>query len=1062
MFLAPIVMEEEMREYQKLRFGKAIKEEPSFLKHAYGTVLKDLALRCGIDLDRCFYTSIVRYLPDDKKKRTTPSKAMINQCTAVLENDIAEVRPDIVVCVGKKAFDFMSDIRYKESEVMGDWFWNKKYRCRYYMIPHITKLSNPEMGERFMLDLRAIRTMWDALTGNPVEKRERTYVTVRNMKELTEFVEFLRTNNHRLLAVDCEWDGFQFYDCKLRSLQIAWSPFAGAYIRFMDEDMNYAFDAPYKDAGRVLGGWLDRDDVKYIGHHISVDLPCMYHWLGLNWYNKTEMDTEFAYQCCNESGDRGLKMLALIYTDLGRYDHDLIAWKKANPKLCADGYGRIPDDILIPYGINDVLTTYAVYEGVKPELERQGLTRYYNEIFGPFSSNVFTSFCLTGLPADVPRMDAMRRLYNYARDEMEKDFIKEVCDESEVLLRNALIEATNSEVLGNITYEQVKRLVTEGKQTEATSYISNVVDNMTKYVALIPFFQHYANAPDFNIRSTDQMRRWLFDVKKYEPIMSTGNKSAGLPSTPWEKVMSYPPDRQREFTPACDKQTLQILQASHSDKLLTRLLQFNAIGNVCKAFMKPSEVDKVTGELIAEKGLHAWLASDNKIHTNTSSTETGRPRSWNPNVLNWPGYIHIRLAEGVAHVLWTRHKDGTLPDDLRVYLPDEELDLKAFIKYVSKHIPTIRSIVQAPPGWCAVESDYQTAEMRGLAFISGDKDLIRLITEPDPMFAKVKPEFSVNDDCVCRLDFPPGITLPGKEAYLMTYTEDEKILARFTPDQLMRDVNGNIVHAKYDMHWSLAEMVTTKPREALIKKAHRTGTGKVGNFSTAYGAGEVAVERKIESETGIKPEPGTGARILEAIAKRQPKATQFLNMLGEIPQTEDHITAASGRIRHFSTLAGSSFDDRTVGGQMSALGREAKNYFMQESVASTSGRAGNWLLELKMKNGLRGYPSIILYDSVVTICPDCERHIWIKAHTLYMFRANGWRYDDRLLTYPIDTELNQGWSDKPSKERESQLNDDSYEPTPEYLKYIEDWLDTTIKTYEDNPWLAAQPQTASK
>ena len=94
---------------------------------------------------------------------------------------------------------------------------------------------------------------------------------------------------------------------------------------------------------------------------------------------------------------------------------------------------------------------------------------------------------------------------------------------------------------------------------------------------------------------------------------------------------------------------------------------------------------------------------------------------------------------------------------------------------------------------------------------------------------------------------------------------------------------------------------------------------------------------------------------------------------------------------------------------------------------------------------------IILYDSVVTLCPPSERAIWHKAHTLYMWLSNGWRYHGRILRYPIDTELNAGWSVAPVGAQGILLQSKHYLPTPPHLAAVEKWLDDAIAYYTENP-----------
>lgn len=268
-----------------------------------------------------------------------------------------------------------------------------------------------------------------------------------------------------------------------------------------------------------------------------------------------------------------------------------------------------------------------------------------------------------------------------------------------------------------------------------------------------------------------------------------------------------------------------------------------------------------------------------------------------------------------------RHNKGQLPPKFKKY-----------VGIKSKDFPTIRSIVTALPGWCVVEADYQTAEMRGLAYISGDQDLIDLIEKPDTRFAKVKPEFIPEgvdpEDCTCRLSYPAFISNPpNKDEYIMTYTVNGEVKARFTEDMLLTDVQGNIVSPKYDMHWGVLELARSTCREVLDKKKDR-GAGKVVNFSSSYGGQAVSIARKIESDTGIKPSVEDVQAMLDAIGRRQPRATAFFAEMETIPESTGYLRAASGRIRHCHTLAKgiNGMSARTRDGQITALGRECRNF----------------------------------------------------------------------------------------------------------------------------------------
>lgn len=1085
MFISSVALEEEASEITKLGWGKEVERTPEMFTSPHAFVLKDLATREGIDIKDVYYTSVIKYLPEKKKHQVTPTAGMLAEAWKWVEKEIETVKPYIIICMGKNVFDLVADfktnragksgasVRMKASDIAWKWFYSDRYNCRFYAMDKITQLiSRPDKAERVRIDLKSIRQMLYATDGIEFKEPRYNVTIVKTSDDLRNLVTTLREGNHKLLAIDCEWHGQVFTECKLRSLQIAWTEHDVAYIYFRDAATAYTMDIDYKEVGSILGEWCNRKDVKYIGHHLAADLCAISHWLGLDWYRKGYFDTEFALQCCNEASDLGLDYVAIKYTAFGKYDWDLDWWKKENPGMHDDGYGYIPDDIIIPYACKDVLVVMQAYPAIKNDLIRQDLWKYYETIFNPFTTDVLTSFSLYGLPINRALLDEARDLYQFAHKEMLTRFIKKLVEEASDLLCAKLVTDLGVEK-GFEVWDCVARLqqpsdTITGKPKSLSSYseshdawgiIKNTVDP-EKYRDYQEIIKHYVTAPYFNVDSTPAVQRWLFAVKGHTPIKTTGNKAAGSPSIPWEKVLEYPPEAQKEFKPAVDAQTLEIISSTTGDPLLKPLLELNSVGNICRSFLKEAVVDE-DGNVVSENGLHAWVDSNDTMHPMYSTTETGRPRSWKPNALNWPSWVHKRMSEGVSKLLYTLYTEGAIPNKYKKYL--SYTDPTSGEKIKGEPLPSVRSIVEAAPGHCMVECDYQTAEVRSLAFISGDEMLMGAILNPDPNFAKVKPEYipEGQEDCVCRLSFPPHVQQPeDKDKFLMTYTVEGVEIARFTEDMLERDEEGNIAYAKFDMHWTTTEATYHTAREVLNKKRDR-GAGKTGRFAATYGGGGNSIERKIESDTGVKPEAGTGQLILSALEETQPVAEKFLKEVSNAPELVPYLVAASGRKRHLHTLSSTiqGLSERTRKGQLSSLGRECRNFFMQESVASTAAIACIEALAFKMNFNLKGYPMICLYDSIVNHVPCYEREIWSKAMELFMHKSTGWSYDGRLLRYPVDEELNKGWSTKPSKEFKELLANPEWESTPDKLKNVVIWLDTMLELYDNDPRLSIRGES---
>jgi hypothetical protein len=741
-----------------------------------------------------------------------------------------------------------------------------------------------------------------------------------------------------------------------------------------------------------------------------------------------------------------LDYLALVFGgNLSKYDMDLILWKKANKLDPDDGYALIPDSILIPYAIKDVIAVMRAYPVLLRRLESQGLMEFYTNLVNPFVTDCFSSFVIGGLPVDVEAMNELRDLYSFVLENLTVRFKEKVHYESLVLFIKQLTSLDNG-----------KEFVLEFLQLFGTKRFDDMFNRLKEVVGVSkislikPHFDHLVvcYTVGFNPGSSQHKSRWLFGVKGLQPVKSTAQKSKGLPAMDWSKVMELPVTQQSLYTPAVDSQTLQIL--SQEDDMLVDLLRLNSVKSIANGFLKPGTyVENEYGEeeLIRENGLMYWVQADGYIHCNYSLTQTFRSRSWRPNILNLTSYGHQGVASAMEELFTDMLVEGVLPERFEKYTNTEVRK--------AKKLPSLRYCIRAPSGWAIVEADFICAELISLGFESGDKNLLKILLEPDAQFVVIDdPE---KDNPVVRVGFSDncGIAKEQQDSkFLYAYWEEGKLIKQYSEKNVKRDNSLNPICPRSDLHWGAAELVKGMPRELLNKKIHRNGIGKVVNFKTSYKASTRSLERGIYADTGKKVEEGLGERIYEVLDVRQPQAMEYLRSLEKIPEVEGQYRASSGAIRHFHLHPDNSKDVswKVRKSILSNLGREMRNFPLQHSVGATAIRAGIGLLAFKNKFKLEGYLGVILYDSCVTFCPKYERIIWEKAQYLYMTLSNGWWTTGGLLRYEIDADrlIRWSWPDKKDPEVK-QLYDDSFEPTPHRLKHVELWLDIQIKFYKDNP-----------
>lgn len=869
MFVATVVEEEEAQELTVTAYGQTIKQKADYGRGPAGNLFREVASRSGLFHDEHYHTALVKWLLP-KSKRSSPNTATMKWGMPVLLDEIERVKPKIIVCLGKKVFDQLSDRKLNFKDAHGGWFWSTKAKAHIYLMqtPYML-VAKPELFEMFRVDLTEIARKLEILRHGPINEIPVNIQVIDNWRDLQTWAARMRAENHKLYSVDCEWHGRQHIDGQLRSIQFAWNESDVVYIRFRNENNEFCFkgipeaenpinrferdgtplyqpawDMDYDEAfasitqdkrdelkeyrkiGNVLAGITDPDDVKFVGHHYVADAVWMDRWLGMKVLGKVYMDTEFAQQTADESSELKLERgIAMKYTTLGRYDLDLVLWKKDNKKLCEGGYGYIPDDILIQYASKDVLAVMRAVPFIRKLLDAQRLWDYYENIFNPFVTDVFFTFTQTGLPMDIELMDELRELFNWSRRELEVEFRVRITEDAKQRLVGKCIELLGPD-RGIIAGIQTANMISNGDVEQAWKELKNAIP-LNKFVETKPFLDHCEAAPTFNLRSADHMRRWLFDVSGMTPIKTTNQKSKGMPSMDWQKVLELPADKQALYKPSVDKQTLLII--SSQLPLAEHLLDLNVVGNLCKAFLKePTSYwdEDLEEEVVEEAGLHQWVASDLTIRGQTSTTETGRPRGWAPNYLNWPSYVNKRIGKVIARLIQTRLLNGVGPDPGQ--LP-ETLRQWRHVKD-ENDLPSIRSVVRAVTGMCLVESDYKTAEIRGMAYISGDHNLMRLMNDKDPEWAFAKDDSKVR---VAYTDFALSGIPKSKQnpEYILKKMEGGELIKQYTLDDMLRDEQtGELVHCSYDLHWSIAEWTYEIPREEMLDKVHRAA-GKVLNFS---------------------------------------------------------------------------------------------------------------------------------------------------------------------------------------------------------------------------------------
>jgi uracil-DNA glycosylase family 4 len=910
----------------------------------------------GIDPADWYVTNFIKSRhPEWETQKTNITAGMIAEFKPLLLQEILLVQPKIILCLGVEAlnavigkkttisksketvykvpFVFPSLDRIEEPD-----YFNSQIKLGYKNterrdvwvigIPHphsVLRAGDRGSLDGLNTDIDFFIRQLDSLTENnhvaPREKEEgldhRIIWSLDEYEALAKEIE--ETCEDNLISIDVEWNGShpQNKNSYPRCFQISWKHKTAACIALApqteDCDMPAACYYRGEDKKRLIQ--ITRRIIKgrrMTGHFIEADLE----WLvpfGLDLRNQFRVpnsweeykerwlageacgfDTARAAHAVSETCKLGLKEQARLHTEAGRYDRDLDEWidentlksgvkpsaadiaaasdpstqskRQSKPKKKRlDGYGIIPDDLLYKYGCYDADVT-------------RRLTLYYTE---KLSSDEFGNDCWK------PFWIAMRALL-------------------------PILEIDSTGLLVN----------TERMEEMTQQY-------MALSEQLLQEIRDWARWPDFNPRSSYQMRELLFGSKynrkplskeelrrlpdgmaapEYVRIRPPQAKTLGLEplfttdkyAKPWSRVVSE--GRDHLSTPSTDNDTLTQLTAFHSRKTITlpngerRTLNFkpileklwkrNVVSQTLKYVLKPPRTDETfepvydnDGNLLYDKGIPSCICDDGRVRTSIMfGKATGRWSSISPSLQNLGNTADERLHE-------------ILGDEYRYPL---------------------KSIFRAAPGHVFISADYIGAEVACSAFMCNDEAMI---------------------EHVRRNQLPET-------------------------DPLFYDIHSHIAVSAFHL-----DCVPTKEGLKSIGKKYLRTIAKEILFGIFYGRSPRSIAEKAKSE-GIFITEEEAYQIIEHIKNEYPLLIPYFESCASRAEEPRWLANAFGRYRRFPKAIDYE--------QLRRFERQAKNFPIQGCVADIVNRAVDYFCHYRDKWGLKTKLVLQIHDDIMAETPDDE------------------------------------------------------------------------------------------
>lgn len=323
-----------------------------------------------------------------------------DNCLSNFKTILDMVKPKLVVTVGSRPTKyFLGDSKVTLHDVYGNIVKSPLYNIDTFCIDDIytlfLKTQYREFGKK---SFQFIKNFIDDVTPK-VEPYTTTIVD--NVQTLNQVLSKILTSTKTV--IDIETNGLNFLENEIVGIGFALSTSESYYIPLYK--YNDTLEKFWDNETELM---IKEDLVKFfsnetlkIAYNGQFDYKFIRRYLNLKRINNASFDVMLASHILNENlnGMRTLKLLSVLYTDLGGYESILYNWLRDN-KISKDSMYKAPIDILGKYCCLDTLATFRLYKLFDVQLTQEDLYNIFNTITMPLQK-VLIDVEYNGVQVDI-------------------------------------------------------------------------------------------------------------------------------------------------------------------------------------------------------------------------------------------------------------------------------------------------------------------------------------------------------------------------------------------------------------------------------------------------------------------------------------------------------------------------------------------------------------------------------------------------------------------------------------------------------------------------------------
>lgn len=517
-----------------------------------------------VGLKSVFITNTVRCRPSRNRK---PTKKEIKACSSFLDDEIASVNPKLIIPLGEPALSRFVEL--KKGDSISNWVGGRAYvEIKGKSYP-IFPMYHPAYIIRRMELYDVYVRMFEVIRGGGPEVKKQ-YGVVRTGDDANALFNMLKTVES--FSFDLETTGLNFMTDTILCVSFSWKEGVAATLPLLGEDRVKIWtpDEAYwirDELKEVFGTELPK-----IAHNCSFDMKFL-RKIGIE-VNNCAFDTMLAHHLLDPESSHKLEDLAVVETDMGRYDLPLKEYFPTKQKKEDRDYSKLSPEVLYEYANGDADCTYRLAKVYHKLLTEQKFMRIFKYITMPVR-HVLTDMEYRGVRIDKIHLNHLKECYHSEMEQLEEKM------------------ASHPDVVSVVNERREERAAKRREKWNHSKHLRSKYSE-EKYARL-----DEEKSVFFNFNSSPQLANLFFDRLE-------------LPIT-------HRSDKTKE--PSVDKDALSGLSGKHV--LIDSLVEYRSVANIYNTFLK---------------SVANTIDDNDRIHTsyNVHGTPTGRLSSSGPNIQNIP------------------------------------------------------------------------------------------------------------------------------------------------------------------------------------------------------------------------------------------------------------------------------------------------------------------------------------------------------------------------------------------------------------------------------------------